>query len=119
MGRLNFAGFPFPYNPQTYESIQEKDIAVKSLVSGKSSVQLIAVKPRIIKGEGAFVGNYADNFRKNMKVLFNRKESGKLILPYDEEIQAFFIKLNMTGDGKTGLLHYQFTFLEDCQNEVN
>lgn len=116
MNRISFNGFSFPYNPETYQLHVEKIIKIRPLPKISAQVQVVSLEPKKISGSGAFVGKAAENFRSNLLYLFDLKQSAKMKLPHGEMINAFFTKLKITGDGKSGLLRYEFFFIEDTGN---
>lgn len=116
MPKMSYNGFPFPYNPETYTATQEKSTTIYPLPGLSAQVQVPYSEPQKITGTGAFVGPSADRFQKNILSLFKMKKSGVLVLPQGDSINAFFIRVKLIGDGKAGLLRYEFTFLEDTGN---
>lgn len=119
MNRITFNGFTFPYNPETYESIMEKKTVIHNIPGSSGQVQVVCFAPRKISGSGAFVNVSGENFRTRMFHLFLIERSSVLKLPNGETINAYFIGLKMVGDGKSGLLRYEFSFIEDTGSGVS
>lgn len=116
LSSMQFKTFVWPHNPETYTIEFERDVAVHKLPFGRYSMQNLGMNYRVMKGEGAFVGEDAYTNFKALASVFYEDTAGTLIHPVWQRAEAYFVSLYLTQEPTKDYVKYGFTFWETGDN---
>lgn len=115
---MKFKDFVWSKNPETLSISVTRDIKELSIPFYGSMMQDYGENKRIIKGEGEFSGKRCMDTYQKLAALFERGESGVLLLPNFSPLVAKPISLSYMAVTRPDVLRYQFTFWEDSKGTV-
>lgn len=115
---MKFKDFIWSKNPETVNISITRDIKELSMPFHGSVMQDYGEQKRIIKGEGEFSGKRCMETYQKLAALFERGESGVLLLPNFSPLVAKPISLSYQSVTRPDVLRYQFVFWEDSRNSV-
>ena len=109
MNHLSYKSFVWPHNPHTYkeEYTREPQYVTQS---GVTTFSDMGDMKRIITGSGAFFGEDAFTYFKELALLFEEKTPGNLEHPIWGIRYCYFTGLELTQEPKENYVSYKFTF---------
>ena len=117
-GKMSFKDFIFPINPRIIRISHQRIAAKADVPYGKSVVEDLGSKGRIISGEGEFCGEGCIRDFLRLREVMDRGGSGILYLPSQSPIRAVFEMLELTAADAENVISYSFRFEECAENEV-
>lgn len=111
---MRFKDYTWPHNPETCRVELERKMAVQKAPFGGYVLQDMGALHRVMRGEGAFVGENAyEEFRKLVRV-FEEDGAGTLVHPVWRTMLAHFVALEVLEEPKPDYVRYTFEFWESC-----
>lgn len=115
--KMRFGSFIFPANPKSLEICSNTNVSINPVFSANSSVQNVSVNPVIVKGNGEFFGNNAEELCNCLQHMLKTKESGILILPTTVGMNAYLTDFTFSRSADKSSIYYSFVFTECCDNK--
>ena len=115
--RMQYKGFVWPNNPETYTLSCEHLTAVHKLPFGGFSVQDLGKTATVLRGEGEFFGPSAYAHFCALEAVFAEKGSGVLLHPVWSGHNVVFTKLLLTQQPRKDYVAYHFEFCEEGTSE--
>ena len=72
LAAMRYKGYVWPHNPRTYTIDYQRNVAVQKVPFGRYHLQDLGLTRRVMRGEGEFVGEGADDE-------FNTVEAGETL----------------------------------------
>lgn len=110
--KMRFKDYVFPSNPAGIEILCSKSISESSLINGDFNASENSKNASVIKAEGAFFGEAAQEQLKCLSRLFNEGGEGWLFLPDGRCFQAYFKSLKTSESADKSSISYSLTFVE-------
>lgn len=117
--KMAFKNFQWDNNPEKLTISVSDKLNTSIYPKWKSSVSFVAEQPKIVTGEGVFVGNDAYVKINKLEQVFNEKTAGQLFMPSMSPMKAFFTKLQIIGEPKKDCIRYAFVFTESKEESEN
>lgn len=113
LAAMQFRDYVWPHNPRVYTITYEREIGLHKVPFGRYQLQDLGLNRRVMKGEGAFVGEDAYDEFKKLATVFYEDGAGILVHPVWQTASAYFVDLSLTQEPKVDYVAYTFTFWED------
>lgn len=113
LSSMRYKGFVWPHNPRVYSIEFERSMAVNKIPFGRYSLQSLGLTRRIMRGEGAFVGEDAYRTFKELATVFYEDTAGVLVHPLWDTTTAWFVALELAQEPLPDYVKYTFEFWED------
>lgn len=113
LSSMRFKGFVWPHNPTVYSISFGRDMALHKVPFGRYSLQSLGMTRRVMKGEGAFVGENAYQQFKALASVFYEDTPGTLVHPLWDTTTAWFVSLELEEEPRENYVKYRFEFWED------
>lgn len=113
--KFRFKGYEFRYYPARFQIQDSRNLKVFLNPFGTPMIQDLGFFPQIITGQGTLTGEQMLKEFNTLQKLFLESSSGLLYLPNEKPIDCYFSELSIVGEAGPRMLHYQFTFTEDCE----
>lgn len=110
---MRFKEFTWPHNPEVYTVEHRRRIAVHQVPFGPCVMQELGGSYRVLKGEGAFVGEGAYEQFKELAGVFQQEGPGLLVHPVWPAQRAYFAALEAVEEPRPDFVRYRFEFWED------
>ena len=111
--RMQYKGFVWPNNPETYTLSCEHLTSVHKLPLGGFSVQDLGKTATVLRGEGEFFGPDAYRNFCALEAVFSQTGSGVLQHPVWSGHNVFFTKLTLSQQPRKDYVAYRFEFCEE------
>ena len=111
---MSYKGFEFPVNVKSINASFSKRISNIPIPKKSAKSQEICFNPAVIKGEGCFVGEGANEKAQLLITAFRGKGSAYLFSPIFSPIKAYFSDLKLSADSEKNCIEFSFTFTEDA-----
>lgn len=119
ISKIRFKGYSWVHNPKTLKVSKEQNMRENFIPYGKSNVQNLGVKSRIISGTGQLFGEDCLIQYQQLVQLQSQEESGILSLPDTKPFYAFFKSIELSCDPTPEVVTYSFVFVEDLSKQKN
>lgn len=110
---MRFKDFTWPHNPEVYTVEYRRRIAVHQAPFGGCVMQELGSSYRVLKGEGAFVGEDAYAQFRELAEVFREEGPGLLVHPVWQTERAYFTALEAVEEPRPDFVRYRFEFWED------
>lgn len=110
--KMKFKGFEWPENPEKITILNRALISEMNMPLMKSISNRVCTRPRIISGEGRFVGENADFFAERLRDEFSSPYPGLLYIPGYDPIMAVLSELTVNKSYGENSVLYDFKFTE-------
>lgn len=110
---MRFKDYTWPYNPETYEIVWERKLAVHKVPYGRYCLQDLGLGCRVMRGEGTFTGPDAYREFSALTRVFCEDGSGVLVHPVWEARRAYFVSLELREQPLPDYVRYSFEFWQD------
>lgn len=110
---MQFKGYVWPHNPQTYSVTWRRRVAVQEAPFGTASAQELGQSYRVMRGEGTFAGEGAYQEFERLAAVFEQEGPGLLTHPVWRTARAYFVSLRLTEEPTPDYVRYAFEFWED------
>jgi len=110
---MRYKWYTWPHNPKVYSIDYERAMAVNKTPFGLYFLQDLDRKPRIMRGEGEFVGEDAYRQFGQLANVFYEAGPGLLVHPLWQTAKAYFVQLRVEQEPRPDYVRYSFTFWED------
>ena len=109
---MRYKNYTWPHNPRVYEIDFSKTLACHKVPFGAYVLQNMGRGPRILRGEGEFVGEGAYDEFKALATVFYENTPGILVHPTWQESNAYFVSLRLKEVPTENYVAYSFEFWE-------
>lgn len=109
---MRFKNFVWPHNPRVYSITYERKLAVHKIPFGRHYLQSLGQTRRVLRGEGAFVGEGAYDTFKELASVFYEETPGTLVHPVWMTTTAWFAGLELRQEPRRDYVAYTFEFWE-------
>lgn len=116
---MKYKNFTWPHNPERYTIEYERVIGNRKVPFGTYHLQDMGLTCRVMKGEGAFVGEDAYDRFKELATVFYSGGAGVLIHPVWQTANAYFTELELCQEPRRDYVRYRFTFWESFDGYEN
>lgn len=113
LSSMRFKGFVWPHNPTVYSISFARNMALHKVPFGRYRLQSLGMTRRIMRGEGAFVGEDAYRQFKALATVFYEDTPGILVHPLWDTATAWFVSLELEQEPREDYVKYRFEFWED------
>ena len=113
LAAMRYKDYVWPHNPRVYTITYERNVAVHKVPFGRYQLQDLGMTRRVMRGEGAFVGEDAYDEFKKLVTVFYEDGSGLLVHPVWQSASAYFVDLSLAQEPTPNYVAYTFTFWED------
>lgn len=110
---MRYKNYTWPHNPQSYTIRYERRVAVHKLPYGRSSMEDLGLKIRVMEGEGEFCGEGAYREFSRLASVFYDDGPGVLVHPVWVTTRAYFVSLELVQEPMPDYVRYRFSFWED------
>ena len=110
---MRYKDYVWPHNPKVYSITYERNLALHKVPFGRYQIQDLGMGQRMMKGEGAFVGEDAYDQFKELASVFYDSGVGTLVHPIWQTTSAYFAELSLSQEPTPDYVAYTFTFWED------
>lgn len=110
---MRYKSYLWPHNPRVYSIDYQKKMAVHQVPMGYYHLQELGRSPRVLEGEGEFVGPNAYSQFGLLANVFYQPGPGLLIHPLWQVSNAYFTALRLEQEPRPDYVRYSFSFLED------
>lgn len=117
MSAMRYKDYIWPHNPKVYSITYERKLAMHKVPFGRYQIQDMGMEQRVMKGEGAFVGEDAYEQFKALACVFYEDGAGTLVHPIWQTTSAYFAQLSLAQEPTPNYVAYTFTFWEDYSLE--
>lgn len=113
---MKFKTFTWPHNPETYNLTFDKNYVIHEYPNiNAAEIEFLSLKPRVVRGKGAFFGRSAYSTFKKLEKVYKNKTPGNLIHPNWPTFRATFTHLSLTQVPLPNYVEYEFEFIEDVK----
>lgn len=109
---MRFKNFVWPHNPRVYSITYERKMVVHKIPFGRHYLQSLGQTRRVLRGEGAFVGEGAYDTFKELANVFYEETPGVLVHPVWMTTTAWFAGLELRQEPRRDYVAYAFEFWE-------
>lgn len=109
---MRFKNFVWPHNPRVYSITYERKLVVHKIPFGRHYLQSLGQTRRVLRGEGAFVGERAYDTFKELASVFYEETPGVLVHPVWMTTTAWFAGLELRQEPRRDYVAYAFEFWE-------
>ena len=110
---MRYKTYLWPHNPRVYSIDYQKSMAVHKVPMGAYHLQDLGRRPRVLEGEGEFIGPNAYSQFGLLANVFYEPGPGLLIHPLWQVSNAYFVSLRLEQEPFPNYVRYSFSFLED------
>lgn len=115
---MRFKGYTWPHNPTTYTMEWKRELSLQKVPFGTYYLQNLGLTRRLMRGEGAFVGEGAYDEFKKLAAVFYEDSPGILVHPVWQTTTAYFAALTLNQEPLENYVSYSFEFWE-TRNEYS
>ena len=109
---MRYKNFVWPHNPRTYTIDYERRMAKHDPARGQRRLEVLGMGPRIMRGEGEFVGPGAYDTFKALASVFYEDTPGTLVHPVWQAVEVYFVGLALAQEPRADYVRYTFEFWE-------
>ena len=112
MIKMKFKDFEFPSNPFFVKTEMAQRIKESPVLSGEACVFSIADRATVIKADGCFWGEEAEEASLKLKILMKSRKAGWLFLPDGSCFNVYLSSIDIKEDAKKNSVSYSISFIE-------
>lgn len=113
LAKIRYKGYSWVHNPKTLKVTKEQILRENQIPFGKSDIQDLGGKSRVISGTGQLCGEDCLIQYQQLLELQSLEGSGILSLPDTKPFYAFFKSIELDCDPTPEVVTYNFVFIED------
>ena len=117
LSKIRFKGYSWVHNPKILKISKEQNLREHHIPFGKSALQDLGGKARIISGTGQLIGEDCIDQYNQLVALHSKEGSGILSLPDTKPYYAFFKSIELACDPTPQVVTYNFVFVEDVTRQ--
>lgn len=115
--KMKFGDFEFPSNPAYLEIISSTNVSSKPVFNENSRVENVSVNPSVVKGNGEFYGDDAEESCSFLQHMLRQKLPAVLFLPSESSLNAYLSEFCFSKSADKSSVCYSFVFTENCNDK--